>query len=142
MTISGSSKGKQEAAQDPWVLYMKLCLRMDEVPTRSIRIKGKAGTSDIIVRVCYGPPIQENRANEALYGHLGAASHSEVLVHMGTSTTPESVRVTTQEGTDNPGGSWNVLITEAPMRKGAMLDLVLSSKEWLVGNMKFKGYLD
>ena len=27
-------------------------------------------------------------------------------------------------------------VTEEPMRRGAMLDLVLTNKEWLVGNAK------
>jgi len=39
---------------------MELYLGMDEEPTESlwVRIKGRAGTDDIIVRVCYRPPDQ------------------------------------------------------------------------------------
>ncbi|KAJ7395822.1 hypothetical protein BTVI_151167 [Pitangus sulphuratus] len=118
-------------------------LEPDEEPTKTlcIRIKGKAGTGDIIVGVCYRPPNQENRVDEALCGQLGAASPSEVQVLTGASATPTSVEKTTQEGTDNLGSSWNVLITEVPTRSGAMLDLVLTNKEGLVGNMKLKGSL-
>ena len=52
-------------------------LGMDEEPTESlwVRIKGKAGTGDIIVRVSYRPLDQEDRADEALYRQIGAASH-------------------------------------------------------------------
>ena len=32
-----------------------------------VRIKGRAGTGDIIVGVCYRPSNQEDRADEALY---------------------------------------------------------------------------
>ena len=41
---------------------MELHLGMDEEPTESlcVRIKGRAGTGDIIVGVCYRPPDQED----------------------------------------------------------------------------------
>ena len=41
---------------------MELCLGMHEEPTESlwVRIKGRAGTGDIIVGVCYRPPDQED----------------------------------------------------------------------------------
>ena len=41
---------------------MELCLGMDEEPTESlwVRIKGRAGTRDIIVGVCYRPPDLED----------------------------------------------------------------------------------
>ena len=59
-----------------------LCLGMDEEPTESlwVRIKGRAGTSDIIVGVCYRPPNQEDQADETLYRQIGAASCSQTLV--------------------------------------------------------------
>ena len=44
---------------------MELRLGMDEEPTKSlwVRIKGRAGTGNIIVGVCYRPPDQEDRAD-------------------------------------------------------------------------------
>jgi len=41
---------------------MELHLRMDEKLTKSlwVKIKGKAGTGDIIEGVCYRPPVQED----------------------------------------------------------------------------------
>ena len=55
---------------------MELHLGMDEELTESlwVRIKGRAGPGDIIVGVCYRPPNQEDRADEALYRQTGAAS--------------------------------------------------------------------
>ena len=40
---------------------MELCLGMEEEPTEGlwVRIKGRAGTDDIIVGVCYRAPDQE-----------------------------------------------------------------------------------
>ena len=41
---------------------MEFHLGMDEEPTERlwVRIKGRAGTGDIIVGVCYRPPSQED----------------------------------------------------------------------------------
>ena len=38
----------------------ELCLGMEEEPTKGlwVRIKGKAGTGDVIVGICYRPPEQ------------------------------------------------------------------------------------
>ena len=57
---------------------IELHLRMDEELTKSlwVRIKGRAGTGDIIVGVCYRPPDQEDRVGEALYRQIRAASRS------------------------------------------------------------------
>jgi len=57
-------------------------LGMDEELSNSlwVRIKGRAGTGDIMVGVCYRPPDQEEWVDEALYRQIGAASHSQTLV--------------------------------------------------------------
>ena len=60
--------------------------------------------SDVIVGVYYRPPDQEEEADEAFYKQLQAASQSQALVLM-TSTTLTSAGKTTQPGTCNPGGS-------------------------------------
>jgi len=41
-----------------------------------VRIKGRAGTGDIIVGVYYRAPDQEEQVDEALYRQTGAVSHS------------------------------------------------------------------
>ncbi|GAB0188316.1 hypothetical protein GRJ2_001296900 [Grus japonensis] len=70
---------------------MELHLGMEEEPTESlwVRIKGRAGAGDIIVGVCYRPPDQGNRADEALYRQIGAASRSQALVLMGDFNHPD-----------------------------------------------------
>ena len=97
---------------------MELRLGMDEEPTERlwVRIKGRAGTGDIIVGICYRPPDQEDRADEALYRQTGAVSRSQALVIMGDFNHPNdfnqpAVGGTTQQGMSNPRGSWNVLMT-------------------------------
>jgi len=78
---------------------------MGEEPTESlwVRIKGRAGTGNTVVTVCYRPPNQEHQADEALCRQTGGASLSQALVLMGTSTTSTSVGETTQQEISNPG---------------------------------------
>ncbi|GAB0204924.1 hypothetical protein GRJ2_002958000 [Grus japonensis] len=123
---------------------------MDEELTESlwVRIKGSAGAGDIIVGVCYRPPDQGDQADEALYRQIGAASHSQALVLMGDFNHPNIC------WRDNTAGhkqsrkflecvddNFLLQVIEEPTRRGAMLDLVLTSKEGLVGDVKLKGSL-
>ncbi|GAB0179147.1 hypothetical protein GRJ2_000380000 [Grus japonensis] len=123
---------------------------MDEEPTKSlwVRTKGRAGTGDIIMEVCYRPPDQDNQADEALYRQRGAASRSQALVLMGdfnhhnicwrdnTAGHKQSRRFL--ESVDD---NFLLQVIEEPTRRGIMPDLVLTSKEGLVGDVKLKGSL-
>ncbi|GAB0208028.1 hypothetical protein GRJ2_003268500 [Grus japonensis] len=129
---------------------MELHLGMEEEPTESlwVRIKGRAGAGDIIVGVCYRPPDQEDRVDEALYRQIGAASHSQALVLMGDFNHPDICwRGNTAEHKQSRkflecvDDNFLLQVTEEPTRRGAMLDLVLTNKEGLVGDMKLKGSL-
>ncbi|GAB0207314.1 hypothetical protein GRJ2_003197000 [Grus japonensis] len=129
---------------------MELHLGMDEEPTKSlwVRIKGRAGAGDIIAGVCYRPPDQGDRADEALYRQVGAASLSQALVLMGDFNHPD---ICWRENTAECKQSRKFLecvddnfllqVTEEPTRRGAMLDLVLTNKEGLVGDVKLKDSL-
>ncbi|GAB0188477.1 hypothetical protein GRJ2_001313000 [Grus japonensis] len=123
---------------------------MDEEPTKSlwVRIKGRAGTGDTIVRVCYRPPDQEDRKDEAFYRQIRAASHSQALVLMGdfnhsnicwrdNTARHKQCRRFLESIEDN----FVLQVAEEPTRRGVMLDLVLTNKERLVGNVKLKGSL-
>ncbi|GAB0192596.1 hypothetical protein GRJ2_001724900 [Grus japonensis] len=124
---------------------------MDKEPTESlwVRIKGSAGAGDIIVGVCYRPPDQGDQADEAIYRQIGAASRSQALVLMGDFNHPDICwRDNTAEHRQprsfpecvNDNLPFQVI--EKPTRRGAMLDLVLTNKEGLVGNVKLKGSFD
>ena len=69
---------------------MELCLGVDGELTESlwVGIKGKAGTGDVIVGVCYRPPNLEDQVDESLYRQIGAASHSQDLVLRGDFNQP------------------------------------------------------
>ena len=76
-----------------------------------VGITGRAGAGDIIVGSDQEDQAdEEDQAGEAFYRHIEAASYSQALI-WGTSTTLISVGGTAQQGTGNPGGSWNVLTT-------------------------------
>ncbi|GAB0188301.1 hypothetical protein GRJ2_001295400 [Grus japonensis] len=92
---------------------MELHLGMEEELTESlwVRIKERAGAGDIIVGVCYRPPDQGNRADEALYRQIGAASRSQALVLMGDFNHPDICWRDNAADTSNPGSSWNVSMT-------------------------------
>jgi len=129
---------------------MDLHLGMDEEPTESLWVKnkGRAGTGNITVGVCYRPPDQDKSADETPYRQTGEASCSKVLVLMGDFNHPNIC------WRDNTAGQKqsrrflecaedNFLLQAIgePMRRGVMLDLFLTNKEGLVGNVKVKGSL-
>ncbi|GAB0208629.1 hypothetical protein GRJ2_003328600 [Grus japonensis] len=123
---------------------------MDEEPTKSlwVRIKGSAGAGDIIVGVCYRPPDQGDRADEALYRQIGAASRSQALVLMGDFNHPDicwrgnaAEHKQSRKFLECTDDNFLLQVIEEPTRRGAMLDLVLTNKEGLVGDVKLKGSL-
>ncbi|GAB0183006.1 hypothetical protein GRJ2_000765900 [Grus japonensis] len=123
---------------------------MDEEPTESlwVRIKGMAGTGDISVGVCYRPPSQEDQVDEALDRQIGAASCSQALVLLGDFNHPNICWRANTAGHKQSGrflectdDNFLLQVIEEPTRRGAMLDLVLTNKEGLVGNVKLKGSL-
>jgi len=129
---------------------MELCLGMDEEQTESlwVRIKDRTGAGDTIVEVCYRPPNQEDQADEPLYRQIGAVSRSQPLVLMGDFKHPD---ICWRDNTAGHKQSRRFLecidddfllqVIEKPMRRGAMLDLVLTNKEGLMENVKLKGSL-
>jgi len=65
---------------------------VDKEPTESlwVRIKGRAGTGDVIVGFCNRPPDQKDQADKALYRQTGATSQSQALVFMGNFNHPDT----------------------------------------------------
>jgi len=122
-------------------------LGIDEEPTESlgVQIKGRAGTGDITMGVCYRPPNQEDQADKALHMQIGVASRSQTLTLMGDFN---HLNICWQDNTaghrqsrrflDFTDDNFLLQVTEEPMRRGAMMDLVLTNKKGLVGNVKLK----
>ncbi|GAB0189098.1 mitochondrial enolase superfamily member 1 [Grus japonensis] len=123
---------------------------MEEEPTENlwVRIKGSAGAGDIIVGVCYRPPDQGDRADEALCRQIGAASRSQALVLMGDFNCPDicwrdnaAELKQSRKFLECVDDNFLMQVIEEPMRRGAMPDLILTNKEGLVGDVKLKGSL-
>ncbi|PKU49356.1 dtw domain-containing protein 2 [Limosa lapponica baueri] len=112
------------------------------------RLKG-TGASDITVGVCYRPPDQDSRADEALYRQIGgAASRSHTLVLIGEFSHPNiywkdntAEHKKSRKFLECVDDNFLLQRIEEPMRRRAMLDLVLNSKDELVGNVKLRGSL-
>ena len=111
-----------------------------------VRIKGQASMDDTVVGVYYMPLDQEEEVNEAFYKQLEVASRSQVLVLMGDFSCPHicwirniarHVQVFLQCVEDNI----LMQVVEEPTRGRVLLDLVLTNKEGLVGEVKVRGSL-
>jgi len=121
----------------------ELCLGVDEEPTESlwVKTKGRAGTGDFTVGVFYRQPEQGEREDEVLYRQIGEASRSKALVLVGNFKHPD---ICWRDNTAGHKQSRRFLecvedifllqVMEEPTGRGAMLDLVLTNKEGLVGN--------
>lgn len=113
-----------------------------------MRIKGQANRVDIVVGVYYTAPNQEEEVDKAFYRQLQNASCSQALVLMGDFNHPnicwkdntaknKQSRRLLQNNADN----FMTQVIGEPTRRGALLDLVLTNRDGLVGNMKVEGSL-
>ncbi|PKU28198.1 glycerol kinase [Limosa lapponica baueri] len=119
---------------------------MDEDSTESLWFKNKenAGARDITVGVCYRPPDQGDGADVALYRQI-RASRSQTLVLMGDLDIcwkdNKARHKKSRKFLECVNDNFILQMAEEPMMRGAMLDIVLTNKEGLVGNVKLKGSL-
>lgn len=113
-----------------------------------VRIKGQADIGDIVAGVYYRPPDQEEEVDEAFYGQLEIASQSQALVLPGNLNHPDIFwRVNMAQHTQSRkflqiiDDNFLMQVVEEPIRKGVLLDLVLTNQEGLVEDMKVGGSL-
>ena len=86
--------------------------------------------------------------DEALYRHIGAAPHSQALVltgdfnHAGVCWWDNTAgHKQSKRFLDCLDDNFVLQVIEKPTRRDAMLDLVLTHKKGLLGNVKLKGSL-
>ena len=77
----------------------------DRVESLWVRIKAKANKTDIIMGVCYRPPIQDQEVDKTLYRQLGRSQGHSPLFLWGTSTSQTSAGFIIQQIGNSPGGS-------------------------------------
>ncbi|KAM9654465.1 uncharacterized protein ACIBXB_005124 [Morphnus guianensis] len=104
------------------------------------RIKGRAGTGDIIEGFCYMPPDQEDRADTSSLTFTSPGPHGglhpDICWRDNTAGHKQSRRFL--ECIDD---NFLLQVTEEPKRRGAMPDFVLTNKKGPIGNLKLKGSL-
>ncbi|GAB0177064.1 voltage-dependent L-type calcium channel subunit alpha-1C [Grus japonensis] len=94
------------------------------------------------------PPDQGDGADEALYRQIGAASCSQALVLVGDFNHPNicwrdnaAEHRQSRKFPECVDDNLLLQVIEEPTRRGAMLDLILTNKKGLVGDVKLKGSL-
>ncbi|GAB0203090.1 hypothetical protein GRJ2_002774600 [Grus japonensis] len=114
---------------------IELCIGMDEerVESLQVRIKGQANMG-----VYYRPPDQEEKADEAFYRQLEVASQSQALVLMGDFNHPDicwkgntARHAQSRRFLQSTDDNFLTQVVEEPARRGVLLDLVLTKKDWL-----------
>ncbi|CAM4569974.1 unnamed protein product [Lepidochelys olivacea] len=128
------SELKYETAEKPECLWIKF---------RSVSNKG-----DVVVGVCYRPPDQGDEVDEAFFQQLTEVTRSQALVLMGDFNHPDicwesntAVHRQSRKVLENVGDNFLVQVLEEPTRGRALLHLLLTNREELVGEAKVDGNL-
>ncbi|GAB0186949.1 hypothetical protein GRJ2_001160200 [Grus japonensis] len=149
---------KRQAGQERWggiVLYVtegldctELSVGNDTVESLWVRIKGQANKGDVVVEVYYRPHSQNDTTYELFFRELRDASRSTALVLMGDFNLPD---VNWEHHTADTSRSRSFLkhlddnflvqVLKEPMRKGALLDLLLMNRHGLMGDVAIGGHL-
>ncbi|GAB0181056.1 hypothetical protein GRJ2_000570900 [Grus japonensis] len=94
------------------------------------------------------PPDQDEEVDEAFYRQLEVASRSQALVLMGDFNHPDicwksntARHAQSRRFLQSIDDNFLTQVVEEPMRRGVLLDLVLTNKEGLVGDMKVEDSL-
>ncbi|GAB0182838.1 hypothetical protein GRJ2_000749100 [Grus japonensis] len=103
---------------------------------------------DTVVGVYYRPPDQEEEVDEAFYRQLEVASQSQALVLMGDFKHPDicwknnmARHTQSRRFLQSTDDNFLTQVVEEPTWRGVLLDLVLTNKEGLVGDVKVGGSL-
>ena len=111
----------------------------DRVERLCVGIRGKANRADIVVGVCYRPPIQDREVDEIFYRHLGEVSRLLALVLVGDFNFPDicwkyntAERDQSQRFLECVGDNFLIQLVSEPTREGALLDLLFVNREGLV----------
>ncbi|GAB0209089.1 hypothetical protein GRJ2_003374600 [Grus japonensis] len=129
---------------------IELRVGVDEERVESlwVRMKGQANMGDTVVGDYYRPPDQEEEVDEAFYRQVEVASRSQALVLMGDLNHPDicwkgntARHAQSRRFLQSTDDNFLTQVVEEPTRRGVLLDLVLTNKEGLVGDVKVGGSL-
>uniref|UniRef100_A0A8C8RGD0 Maestro heat like repeat family member 6 n=1 Tax=Pelusios castaneus TaxID=367368 RepID=A0A8C8RGD0_9SAUR len=113
-----------------------------------VKFRGECNKGDVMVGVCYRPPDQKEEVDEAFYGQLTEVSRSQALVFMGDFNYPDicwegntAVHRQSRKFLENIEDNFLVQMLEEPTRGLAPLDLLLTNREELIGEVEVNGNL-
>ncbi|GAB0207491.1 hypothetical protein GRJ2_003214800 [Grus japonensis] len=124
---------------------MELCLGMGQEPAESswVKISRQTNMGAVVLGICYRLPDQEEVVDEAFFKQLEEASHLQALALMGNFNHPDIYWKDNTAGLEQSrrflkctDDNFLTQVIEGPTRKGALLDLTLTNKEELVGDVK------
>ncbi|CAM4580634.1 unnamed protein product [Caretta caretta] len=131
MTAQSSSMKLQKKPESLWIKF------------RSVSNKG-----DVVVGVYYKPLDQGDEVDEAFFRQLAEVTRLQALVLMGDFNHPDicwesnkAVHRQSRKFLENIGDNFLVQVLEEPTRGRALLDLLLTNHEELVGEAKVDGNL-
>ncbi|KAK4823640.1 hypothetical protein QYF61_004561 [Mycteria americana] len=120
----------------------------DRVECLWVRTRGKANKADITVGVCYRPPNQDEEADEIFYKKLGELSQLLALVLVGDFNLPDicgkynrAERKQSRRFLECVADNFLTQLVSEPAREGALLDLLFTNREGLVGDVMVGGCL-
>ncbi|TRZ07701.1 hypothetical protein HGM15179_019408 [Zosterops borbonicus] len=152
-TSSSEETGKGEGVVGMAVYIRKAFDAIDiitsdnEVECLWVRIKGKANKADILLGVCYHPPDQEEEVDNLFYKQLENVPGSPALVLVGDFNLPDicwelntAEKRQSREFLECIEDNLLQLVSE-PTRGRAMLDLLFTNRDELVGDVVVGGHL-
>jgi len=121
----------------------------DKVECLWVKMRGKASKADILLRVCYSPPNQDEEADEVFYKRLAEVSQPLALVLVGDFTLLDiSWKYNTAERKQSRRflkcvkDNFQTQLVSETTRRGASLDLLFTDREGLVGDVVVRGHLE
>nr|XP_048691935.1 uncharacterized protein LOC125630279 [Caretta caretta] len=131
MTAQSSGMKLQEKPECLWIKF------------RSMSNKG-----DVLVGICYRPPDEGDEMDEAFFRQLMEVTRLQALVLMGDFNHPDicwesntAVHRQSRKFLESVGDNFLVQMLKEPIRGRALLDLLLTNREELVGEAKVDGNL-
>lgn len=113
-----------------------------------IKIRGKANKADILVGVCYRPPNQDDEDDEFFYKQLADVSKSPALVLAGDFNLLDvcwelhmAEKRQSRRFLECIEDNFLLQLVNEPTRDGALLDLLFTNREGLVGDVVVGGHL-
>ena len=112
----------------------------DKVECLWVKMRGKANKADTLLGVCYGPPNQDEEANEVFYKRLAEVPQLLALVLMGYFNLPyicwkcnTAERRQSRRFLQCVEDNFLTQLVSEPPRGSASLDLLFTNREGLVG---------